>query len=59
MEKRLTENRFAVPRHAVRKGGKSQAEQAHRETEIKFTLGLIGVEQQAENVDIKDAKYQK
>ncbi len=55
VEKRLTNERCAVPRHAVSKeGGPRQAQpRARRETEIKFTLGLLTSVQCAENVGTK------
>ena len=55
VEKRLTNERCAVPRHAVsRRGGPRQAQpRARRETEIKFTLGLLTSVQCAENVGTK------
>ncbi len=55
VEKRLTNERCADPRHAVsRRGGPRQAQsRARRETEIKFTLGLLTSVQCAENVGIK------
>ncbi len=51
----LTNERCAVPRHAVRKGGGPwQAQpQERRETEIKFALGLLTSVQCAENVGTK------
>jgi hypothetical protein len=47
----LKNERCAVPRHAVsRRGGPRQAQpRARRETEIKFTLGLLTSVQCAEN----------
>ncbi len=51
----LTNELYAVHRHAVRKGGGPRQAQprARSETEIKFTLGLLTSVQCAENVGTK------